>query len=322
MNKEQTKYGLQIEFREKMVGLLIVITMGLAFSILVFIGRGQHWFKKKTTYYTYFNEGYNLKPGAQVKIFNTWIGFVEGVELTKDNRVKITIKIFENDADKIRADSVATVDSPTIIGSEFIAITPGSPEKPAIPKEGIINSKAKKNFGEYLKDYEIQKKIEDFGQLISDLKVVMETLKNPEGPLFSVLYDVKEVTNKLKKGEGNLGRMIMEEDLYREARIAISELRETLASINELSNSMTKGIHLLPDTMQKINDTAYKLEHVMSRLKTATERAPVMQRQVEDTLIEVNRILESLKKSFLIRHNLPLEPVPKIHVPEIREMGR
>lgn len=322
MNKEQPKYGLQIEFREKMVGLLIVITMGLAFSILVFIGRGQHWFKKKTTYYTYFNEGYNLKPGAQVKIFNTWIGFVEGVELTKDNRVKITIKIFENDADKIRADSVATVDSPTIIGSEFIAITPGSPEKPAIPKEGIINSKAKKNFGEYLKDYEIQKKIEDFGQLISDLKVVMETLKNPEGPLFSVLYDVKEVTNKLKKGEGNLGRMIMEEDLYREARIAISELRETLASINELSNSMTKGIHLLPDTMQKINDTAYKLEHVMSRLKTATERAPVMQRQVEDTLIEVNRILESLKKSFLIRHNLPLEPVPKIHVPEIREMGR
>ncbi|MBW2407601.1 MAG: MCE family protein [Deltaproteobacteria bacterium] len=322
MNKEQPKHGLQIEFREKMVGLLIVITMGLAFSILVFIGRGQHWFKKKTTYYTYFNEGYNLKPGAQVKIFNTWIGFVEGVELTKDNRVKITIKIFENDADKIRADSVATVDSPTIIGSEFIAITPGSPEKPAIPKEGIINSKAKKNFGEYLKDYEIQKKIEDFGHLISDLKVVMETLKNPEGPLFSVLYDAKEVTNKLKKGEGNLGRMIMEEDLYREARIAISELRETLASINELSNSMTKGIHLLPDTMQKINDTAYKLEHVMSRLKTATERAPVMQRQVEDTLIEVNRILESLKKSFLIRHNLPLEPVPKIHVPEIREMGR
>ncbi|MBU1162105.1 MAG: MCE family protein, partial [Proteobacteria bacterium] len=117
MKKERPKYGLQIEFREKMVGLFIVITMGLALSILVFIGRGQHWFKKKTTYYTYFNEGYNLKPGAQVKIFNTWIGSVEKVELTMDNRVKITIKIFENDAAKIRADSVATVDSPTIIGS-------------------------------------------------------------------------------------------------------------------------------------------------------------------------------------------------------------
>ena len=322
MKKERPEHGLQIEFREKMVGLFIVITMGLALSILVFIGRGQHWFKKKVTYYTYFNEGYNLKPDAQVKIFNTWVGFVEEVELTKDNRVKITIKIFENDAAKIRADSVATVDSPTIIGSEFIAITPGSPEKPAIPKEGIINSKAKKNIGEYLKEYEIQNKIEDFGQLISDLKIVMERLKDPEGPLFSVLYDIKQVTNKLNKGEGTLGRLIMEEDLYREVRITVKDLRETLASINELSNDMAKGIHLLPDTMEKINETANKLYHVMSRLETATERAPAMQRQIEQTLTEVNRILESLKKSFFIRHNLPQEPVPKVHVHEVREIGR
>jgi phospholipid/cholesterol/gamma-HCH transport system substrate-binding protein len=322
MKKEQPKPGLQIEFREKMVGLFIVITMCLAIGILVFIGRGQHWFKKKTTFYTYFNEGYNLKPGAQVKIFNTWIGFVEKVELTKDNRVKITIKVFENDAAKIRADSVATVDSPTIIGSEFIAITPGSPEKPAIPKEGIISSKAKKNIGEYLKDYDIEKKVEDFGQLISDLKIVMERLKDPEGPLFGILYDIKKTTNKLNKGEGSLGRLVMEEDLYREARIAIKDLREATQSINELSDTVANGIHLLPDTMEKINDTAHKLDQVMSRLKTATERAPAMQRQVEDALTEVNRILESLKKSFFIRHNLPQEPVPKIHVPEVRETGR
>lgn len=322
MKKERPKHGLQIEFREKMVGFFIVITIGLALGILVFIGRGQHWFKKKTTYYTYFNEGYNLKPGAQVKIFNTWIGFVEKVELTRENRVKITIKIFENDAAKIRADSIATVDSPTIIGSEFIAITPGSPEKPAIPKGGIINSKAKKNIGEYLKEYDIEKKIEDFGQLISDLKIVMERLKDPKGPLFSVLYDMKDVMNQLNKGEGSLGRLVMEEDLYREARMAIKDLREASASINELGNTVANGIHLLPDTMEQINEITRKLDHVMSRLKTATERAPAMQREVEDALTEVNRILESLKKSFFIRHNLPQEPMPKVHVPEIREMGR
>ncbi len=79
---------------------------------------------------------------------------------------------------------------------------------------------------------------------------------------------------------------------------------------------------MLPDTMKKINDSAHKLEHIMSRLETATERAPAMQRQVEDTLTEVNLIIESLKKSFFIRHNLPQKPVPKVHVPEIREMGR
>ena len=305
-----------------MVGFFIVITMCLALGILVFIGRGQHWFKKKTTYYTYFDEGYNLKRGAQVKIFNTWVGFVEKVELTPKNRVKITIKIFENDASKIRANSVATVDSPTIIGSEFIAITPGSPEKPAIPEGGIITSKAKKNIGEYLKKYEIQQKIEDFGQLISDLRIVMERLKDPEGPLFSVLYDIKKITNKLNKGESSLGQLIMEEDLYREARIAIKDLTDASTSINELSNSISDGINLLPDTMEKINEIVYKIDHIISRLKTAAERAPSMQRQIEDALTETNRILESLKKNFFIRHNLPQEPVPKVHVPEVREVEK
>ena len=150
----------------------------------------------------------------------------------------------------------------------------------------------------------------------------MERLKDPEGPLFSVLYDMKDVTNQLNKGEGSLGRMIMEEDLYREARIAIKDLNETSTSINDLSDTISKGIHLLPDTMEKINDISHKLDHIMSQLMTATDRAPTMQRQIEDTLTETNRILESLKKSFFIKHNLPEEPLPKVHVPEIREMGR
>jgi ABC-type transporter Mla subunit MlaD len=74
--------------------------------------------------------------------------------------------------------------------------------------------------------------------------------------------------------------------------------------------------------MEKINDTAHKIDHVMSQLKTATENTPAMQRQVEDALTDVNQILESLKKNFFIKHNLPQEPAPKVHLPEIREMEK
>jgi phospholipid/cholesterol/gamma-HCH transport system substrate-binding protein len=318
METDGPKHGLQIAFREKMVGLFIVMTVSLALGILVFIGRGQQWFKEKATYYIYFDEGYNLKPGSQVKLFNTWIGSVDKVELTNDNRVKITIKVFKDNAGKIRSNSIATVDSPTIIGSEFIAITPGSPEQPAIPKGGVIRSKAKKNLGEYLKEFEVQKKIEDFGQLISDLKIILDRLKDPNGPLFSILYNIKGVTSKLRKGEGNLGRLVMQEDLYREVMMAIKDLREVSAGIKALSGRMAKGVQSLPDTMDTINDAIHKLDHVMSQLKTAMDRAPAMQRQLEDALTETNHILESVKKNFFIRHNLPPEPMPEVHVPEVR----
>lgn len=322
MEKERVKHGLQIEFREQMVGLFIVITLGLALAILVFIGRGQRWFKKRVTYYTYFDEGYNLKPGAQVKLFNTWIGSVDDVDLTEDNRVKITIKVFKDDAEKIREDSVATVDSPTIIGSEYIAISPGSRNKPQIPEDGTINSKAKKKLGEYLEEYQVEKKIKDLGTIISDLKVVVEHLKDPEGPLFGILYDVRDVTDKVKEGQGNLGRLVMEDEVYKNIKDAIRDLKEASLHIKEVSENMAEGSRSLPDTMKRINETSEKLEKVMTRLQSATKRAPAMQRQVEDALTEVNRILKSLKKSFLIRPNLPAPPKPKVHVPELRGVER
>ena len=322
MESDGPKHGLQIEFREKMVGLFIVITVGLALGIIVFIGKGQHWFKEKTTYYIYFDEGYNLKPGSQVKLFNTWIGSVDQVEITKDNRVKITIAVFKDLAGKIRSNSVATVDSPTIIGSEFIAITPGSPEQPAISKGGIIPSRPKKNIGEYLKEFEVQQKIEDFGQLISDLKIVLERLKDPKGPLFTILYNFQDLTNKMKNGEGNLGRLVMQEDLYQQVMMAIKDLREISAEIKELTSPVAQGVQSLPNTMETINDAVHKLDSTMSQLKTAMERAPAMQRQMEDALSETNSILESVKKNFFIRHNLPPEAVPKVHVPEVRGVRR
>jgi phospholipid/cholesterol/gamma-HCH transport system substrate-binding protein len=322
MESDGPTHGLQIEFREKMVGLFIIIAVSLALGIIVFIGRGQQWFKEKATYYIYFDEGYNLKPGSQVKLFNTWIGSVDKVELTKDNRVKVTIKVFKDLAGKIRSNSVATVDSPTIIGSEFIAITPGAIDLPAIPKGGVIPAKPKKTIAEYLKEFEVQKKIEDFGQLISDLRIVLERIKDPKGPLFSILDNIENMTNKMKNGEGNLGRLVMREDLYREVALAIKEIRGISAGIKELTGRMDNSVQSLPDTMEAINDSVHKLDQVMSQLKTAMERAPAMQRQLEDALTETNSILESVKKNFFIRMNLPPEPAPEVHVPEVRGVGR
>ncbi|MGA8181529.1 MAG: MlaD family protein [Desulfobacterales bacterium] len=318
MESEGPKHGLEIEFREKMVGLFIIIAVSLALGIIVFIGRGQQWFKEKATYYIYFDEGYNLKPGSQVKLFNTWIGSVDKVELTKDNRVKVTIEVFKDLAGKIRSNSVATVDSPTIIGSEFIAITPGAIDLPAIPKGGVIPAKPKKTIAEYLKEFEVQKKIEDFGQLISDLRIVLERFKDPKGPLFSILNNVEDMTNKMKNGEGSLGRLVMQEDLYRQVKLSIKEIRGISAGIKKLTGHMDDSVQSLPNTMETINDSVHKLDDVMSRLKTAMERAPAMQRQLEDALTETNSILESVKKNFFIRINLAPETAPEVHVPEVR----
>jgi ABC-type transporter Mla subunit MlaD len=52
------------------VGTFIISVAVLLLVTVVIIGRGKDWFKKYTTYYTVFDEGYNLQPDTSVKLFS------------------------------------------------------------------------------------------------------------------------------------------------------------------------------------------------------------------------------------------------------------
>src|SRR4030042_5679695 len=126
---------------EKMVGALLILTIIVVTGSVIVIGRGKAWFRDYAVYNIIFDEGYNLKEGATVKIFNTDVGRVTSVEITPQNKVGVTIKILKGYSKLIRRDSVAVVASPTFIGSEYISISAGSPESPLISEEGTIPSK-------------------------------------------------------------------------------------------------------------------------------------------------------------------------------------
>jgi len=71
-----------------------------------------------------------------VKLLGTDVGQVTQVTLTEDNRVRIGVRILANYASRIRTDSLAIVESPTFIGSEYIAVTPGSKPRRPWRREG------------------------------------------------------------------------------------------------------------------------------------------------------------------------------------------
>ena len=93
---------MQLEYsrREKAVGMFIITVVALLLSTVVMIGRGQNWFKKYITYYTTFDESYNLQTNAAVKLFKTDIGKVNRITLV-ENRVRVTLEILEEYASRI-----------------------------------------------------------------------------------------------------------------------------------------------------------------------------------------------------------------------------
>ena len=316
---------LQYSTMERMTGAFILLTLIVFLFTVAVVGRGKNWFRKHVVYYTTFEEGYNLVSGSRVKLLGTDIGSVTDVSLTKDNKVKVQVKVLTEYSSRIRTNSVATVESPTVIGSEYINIRPGTSKAAVIPPEGLIPSKEKKKLTEYLEQYEIGEKLAHLGKILEDLAQITDQLKDPKGPFFGTFSNLQEVTGTVEAGEGSLGRLIKSDELYEHMDAFVATLQETAdklvragASIEEGSAHLEKATREAPEMVDKTQELLDRLLKVQVILEKVMTEVPEISAQAREGMQEVNRILDSVKENFLIRPNLPPPPESETHGLEIR----
>jgi len=316
---------LQYSTMERMTGAFILLTLIVFLFTVAVVGRGKNWFRKQIFYYTIFEEGYNLVSGSRVKLLGTDIGSVTDVLLTTSNKVKVRVKVLAEYASRIRANSVATVESPTVIGSEYINIRPGTSKAAVIPPEGQIPTKEKKKFTEYLEQYEIGAKLEHIGKILEDLARITDQLKDPKGPFFGTFGNLKQITGTVESGEGTLGRLIKSDELYEHMDTFVATLQETAdylvragVNIEKGSEHLEKATREAPEMVDKTQELLDRLLKVQVILEKVMTEVPEISAQAREGMQEVNRILDSVKENFLIRPNLPPPPDAETHGLEIR----
>ena len=316
---------LQYSTMERMTGAFILLTLIVFLFTVAVVGRGKNWFRKHVVYYTTFEEGYNLVSGSRVKLLGTDIGSVTDVLLTKGNKVKVRVKVLAEYASRIRANSVATVESPTVIGSEYINIRPGTSKAAAIPPEGLIPTKEKKKFTEYLEQYEIGAKLEHISKILEDLALITDQLKDPKGPFFGTFSNLQQITGTVETGEGSLGRLIKSDELYEHMDTFVATLQETAdhlvragVNIEKGSEHLEKATREAPEMVDKTQELLDRLLKVQVILEKVMMEVPEISAQAREGMQEVNRILDSVKENFLIRPNLPPPPDSETHGLEIR----
>jgi len=264
------------------VVLLVLVTV-------VLIGRGQDWFREYVTYYTTFKEGYNLQVGAPVKLFKTDIGKVKKITLVED-KVRVELAILEEYASRIRKDTLATVESPTIIGSEYVSIRPGPVKEQPIPARGEIMSVDKKSLDDIMQEFEVEKTAKMFVSAIQNLSDIVEELQDPGGPLFSslrsvdaTLKDVKAIVAGVEAGEGTVGGLLKSDEL-----------------------------------LEKINDAMDQIDQILANVERGSEDVPAITKstkrglqETRDAVKEIDRLVKAAQKNALIRRDISPAPEGK-----------
>lgn len=323
--------------REKLAGLFLLAGLAAGLVIAVVIGGGHDWFRTYSRYYAIFNNGYGLEPGVKVKFLRTDIGLVTRLELTDNNKVKVHLSIRADFADRLKTDSVANINSPTFIGSEFIDILPGSSKTARIPEGGQIPAEERKSLSEYVEDLRLDIMLARVEDTMTNVASLTSQLQEPAGPLMGTMSDIRQITSTVATGQGTLGRILRDDEAYGKISQSLTEVNALTGDLSDLSSRLARDIPPLVSRVggkidQSLGDVnvvtgdlsdlsgrlTRDIPPIIGRVGTITTQVeqgirhlPEIGRGAREGLRSANQVLESVKRNFLIRGNLPRDPDPE-----------
>ena len=330
---------------EKMVGAFVIGVAALLIATVIMIGRGKDWFEKYVTYYTTFNESYNLQENADVKLFKANIGKVVDITLEK-NRVRVRLAILEKYASRIRQDAIAIVESPTLIGSEYISIIPGSSEAPLVVAGGEVASREKRSISDVLAEFEVEKTAKLVVKGIQDFSELTRMLGDTQGPLWQALKNFQDVSTHLSAvaadldaGRGPAGALFRSETILAQLEQNLNQIDDILTNIDSVAQRTPDALSRIEEGVRVYNDAglAFKarmdeveglfkamktaiasLQVILDNIKTGSYEVPEIAttfrngiEEIRQEVEQVNRVVDSLQQNVFIRSNLSDQPVPK-----------
>jgi phospholipid/cholesterol/gamma-HCH transport system substrate-binding protein len=221
------------QFEGARLGIFIFIgTVFLVLSILL-LGNKESLFVRTITIKTFFQRVEGLKKGAPVRLSGYDIGSVSGINLADDTtgRVEVSMRIDESYIKFIRLDSKASIETEGLVGKMLVTISPGAQSKEVIQEGGIIQAKAPINLAE----------------IFQETNEILSNVKN-------FTKDFSDIVMKINSGEGSIGKLVNDNQLYNSVTGVVSSadksLNEITGKMKEISNMFT-GLY---GSMEKISN--------------------------------------------------------------------
>ncbi|MDR0620402.1 MAG: MlaD family protein [Deltaproteobacteria bacterium] len=286
---------------EKIAGFILFCCFTFLLTIMVLVGVGRDWFQSYTDYFVLYHEGYGILPGVKVKFLQIDIGRVKSLEITNTNNVIMRLIVQSEYSPRIKGDSLANIKSPTLIGKEYIEILPGSHKGLPVPSGGQIPAEDPTTVEDVMATLQLRDKLTQFEEIMANLTSLTYQLQDTQGPILGTMGNLQRITGQVASGEGLVGQLFTTDDVYNEILTLLKELRGVSESLNASASTLNKE---LPNMTGKI-------DKILNQIESGTSSFPEVARGAREGLRDVNQVLDSVKKNFLIRGNLTPDQPPE-----------
>lgn len=232
------------------VGLFFLLGLALAWITFESLNGGRLFKKPGYTLVAGFANLKGLKTGDEIRMAGVKVGAVELTRLA-GHRVEALLAI--EPGVKIPSDAVASVEQSSLLGSNYLGVTFGTPGAALLKDGDEISTKATVDMSEVISQLgNLGSKLE---QVIGEIGKSMGTggegggifqridkLVTDNGPkLTETISNLQDITAKIKTSEGTLGKLVNDSRLHDDLLAGVGEIKLAAADARTFMSD-TKGI--------------------------------------------------------------------------------
>jgi phospholipid/cholesterol/gamma-HCH transport system substrate-binding protein len=220
---------------ESKLGMFFVLAIIFILLILEFLG-GFAFFQRGFHVRAMFKTVHELKMGDPVKMAGVTIGGVTKIILT-NSMAEVTMNL-NREAD-VRTDTKASINFAGLMAQDYVSLDFGSADAPHAT-EGIILQSVEQPDLQLLmtKLDNVATGVENLTRSFSGEKIdnligpFTDFLKDNQTNLTATIANIKTVSDRIRDGQGTVGKLINEDALYVSALNSISNLQNTASDID------------------------------------------------------------------------------------------
>jgi phospholipid/cholesterol/gamma-HCH transport system substrate-binding protein len=231
--------------REYKVGAFVLAGMVAIGSVVFMIGEERQLFKKKLEYETSFTDVQGLGAGSPVRMGGVDIGRVVKVgydSAPADREIHVHIAVLSDQWQRIKTDSVATIEGKGLLGDKMLVLSIGSANKASLPPGGHIASKEAEDLSTMMNKFaglpgKVEKVVDNLQKVTDSLadETLTKDLKGSVASLNSVL-------GAIDRREGYVGRVLSDPKEAEHLSQVVSNLERVTAELDRTAQGVNQVI--------------------------------------------------------------------------------
>ena len=286
---------IRLRHTDEWVGALVIAAVALLLIAALQAGVLREWFKPTAELRLVLPSAgvAGLEVGADVEILGTRAGRVNEIVLDPDQQMYAMLEIDEQATAFIRRDSKAVIRRRFgVAGAAFVDISRGTGEEldwtyavvEAVTERAPTDS---------------------VSALIDEAKQKIFPVLDNVG---RITQSLAEVAERINRGEGNVGRLLVDDSMVKQAEATVGAARDAVAALNLLMadlqksagniNALTQQVSApdgVPAVLAQTDENLATLKKILDDVAVATRRTPSIAKNLEGSTATLPALLTQLQ---------------------------